>query len=74
MKEILISLKKLKTKILTSATAMDSIPDFVEMKNAKTISFLKELQQNTNLSIEAYRADGRDKLDAFIKLIRNNFV
>jgi len=69
MKEILISLKKLKTKILTSATAMDSIPDFVEMKNAKTISFLKELQQNTNLSIEAYRADGRDKLDAFIKLI-----
>jgi ATP-independent RNA helicase DbpA len=68
MKEIIADLHRVKQRILTSATAMDEIPDFVRIKDYETLNFLPQQQIQDNLTLKAVRSEGKDKLEAFFQL------
>lgn len=69
MQEIISELRALKQRILTSATAMEHVPDFVRLKKHQQLNFLAKDQIQENLSLKAIRSEGKDKLDAFFKLV-----
>ncbi|TLX76207.1 DEAD/DEAH box helicase [Labilibacter sediminis] len=68
MQDIITNLESLKLKVLTSATTMESIPDFIKLKDYTTLDFLPKQQLGKKLSLKAIRSEGRDKLDAFYNL------
>jgi len=67
MSFIIKQLKRLKKRILTSATHMDDIPPFTGISKPAEINFLEE--ELEGLSLRAVVADGHDKLDTLYKLI-----
>lgn len=69
MSYIIQSLPQLSQRILTSATSMDKIPDFVGLKNEKTISFLKENEIKPNIQLKKVMTTSEEKLDTLFKLI-----
>jgi len=69
MKEIIQQLKGLKQRVLTSATAMDEIPNFTGVKAPEELNFIEEEAQPQKLALKGVRAEGRDKLDVFVRLI-----
>lgn len=69
MKEIIWQLKRVQQRILTSATHMDEIPAFTGIKDPVELSFINEDEQPKGLSLKAIRSEGRDKLDAFFRLV-----
>jgi ATP-independent RNA helicase DbpA len=68
MQYILSKLTHLKRKILTSATLMNEIPPFTQIKNPKILNFIKEEIQ-PNFSLKAIRSREKDKLSALKELI-----
>ena len=69
MKEIILQLKALKQRVLTSATNLKNIPAFVGIKNADTLNFIGAEEKSVTLSLKGVRSEGKDKLDAFFKLV-----
>ncbi|MBS2099301.1 DEAD/DEAH box helicase [Carboxylicivirga linearis] len=69
MKEIILQLKALKQRILTSATNLKDIPAFVGIKSAETLNFIGAEEKSVTLSLKGVRSEGKDKLDAFFKLV-----
>ncbi len=69
MKEIIFQLKALKQRVLTSATNLKDIPAFVGIKNAQTLSYISEVEKPLTLTLKGVRSEGKDKLDAFFKLV-----
>ena len=60
-------------KILTSATVIDHIPDFVKLNNCHTINMLasEELAVNNRLAIWQVNAQTSDCLDTLLKLLHD---
>lgn len=73
MKAILIQLNNIKKRILTSATNLTEIPDFVNIKNPKTLDFLSTkdfsevLTYNIIETIEKHKVHSLEKLMYQIK-------
>ncbi|MCU4154482.1 DEAD/DEAH box helicase [Carboxylicivirga sp. A043] len=69
MKEIINELKNVRQRVLTSATAMDEIPTFTRLKSPEELNFIEETNVPHKLELKAVRAEGKDKLDVFVRLI-----
>lgn len=68
MEFIIKQLSGLKTRVLTSATALDEIPDFTGVVDPVVIDFTSE-EPEQRLNLCAIRAEGTDKLEALFHLI-----
>ncbi|WP_410478558.1 DEAD/DEAH box helicase [Pedobacter gandavensis] len=69
MAYIIAKLLSLKQRILTSATAMEQIPDFTGVKNAVEIDFLKDVKVAPDLKLKKVLTTAADKLDTLFQLI-----
>lgn len=69
MNFIISSLKNISQRFLTSATAMDNIPKFVELENEKTINFLKLGEAKPNIQLKKVMTIPEEKLETLFKLI-----
>lgn len=69
MNEIIEALENNSQRILTSATAMDKIPDFVGLKNEKTINFLKLQETKPDIQLRKVMTISEEKLDTLFHLI-----
>lgn len=69
MSYIIRKLLSLKQRILTSATAMDDIPDFTGITKATEIDFLKDIKVVPNLRLKKVLTTAADKLDTLFQLI-----
>ena len=69
MSFIIGSLKSIQKRILTSATEAVEIPAFIGMENTVKLSFLKENDTDTGLTVKTMRSDGKDKLETLFRLI-----
>ena len=67
MKDIISSLFNLEKRILTSATQGVEIPNFVSLKDPKTINFLKE--SATKLKLKSVLSPEKDKLETLAKTL-----
>lgn len=69
MAYIISNLKSLKQRILTSATAMDAIPDFTGVSKPINIDFLKDVKVVPDLKLKKVLTTAEDKLDTLFELI-----
>ncbi|EJL75294.1 DEAD/DEAH box helicase [Chryseobacterium populi] len=69
MEFIIGSLKNLSQRILTSATAMDEIPEFTGLKNEKTVDFLKLNEAKPDIQLKRVMTIPEEKLDTLFNLI-----
>ncbi len=69
MKEIIKQLKGIEQRILTSATAMDKLPSFTGIRTPEELNFIEEEELPRGLTLKGVRAEGRDKLEIFVRLI-----
>jgi len=69
MAYIIGKLRSLKQRFLTSATAMEEIPDFTGVKNAVEINFLKDVKSVPNLQLKKVKTQAEDKLSTLFDLI-----
>jgi len=69
MAYIISNLKSLKQRILTSATAMDAIPDFTGVTKPINIDFLKDVKVVPDLKLKKVLTTAEDKLDTLFELI-----
>ncbi|MGZ5192719.1 MAG: DEAD/DEAH box helicase [Kaistella sp.] len=69
MKFIIEDLDNCSQRILTSATAMDKIPDFVGLKNEKIINFLKIHDSKPDIQLRKVMTTSEEKLDTLFQLI-----
>ncbi len=69
MKFIIDSLKNITKKILTSATDAVEIPDFIELKNAERINFIKPGDEKEGLAIQSVFSPDKDKTETLFKLL-----
>ncbi len=68
MKLIIKRLSDLKTRYLTSATAIGNVPRFVGLENPKTVDFTTK-QKVDSLSIFEIRSEETDKIEALFRLV-----
>ncbi len=69
MKEIIVELKSLNQRVLTSATDIDSIPSFVGIDHPVKLDYIKDQAPLKGLKLKGVRSEGKDKLDAFYRLV-----
>lgn len=69
MTEIIQELKSLQSKYLVSATKLDKIPDFTQIKNPVTIDFLVERSHQINYF--GVKMGEADKLELLLELLCN---
>ena len=62
--------KRLKKRILTSATALDEIPTFVGLRKSVELNYTTEHKElKSSLVVKAVRVEGDDKLEALMLLL-----
>jgi len=70
MEEILHQCKNVKKRILTSATALKEIPEFVGIKNCVELNYSSDEHESESLlTIKSVRVGGNDKLEALMLLL-----
>ncbi|RZK80003.1 MAG: DEAD/DEAH box helicase [Pedobacter sp.] len=69
MSYIINKLLSLKQRILTSATAMEEIPDFTGVNKPVQIDFLKDVKVAPDLKLKKVLTTAADKLDTLFQLI-----
>ncbi len=69
MSYIIKKLLSLKQRILTSATAMNEIPEFTGIGKSVEIDFLKDIKVTPNLKLKKVLTTAEDKLDTLFQLI-----
>jgi ATP-independent RNA helicase DbpA len=69
MAYIIGNLRSLKQRILTSATAMEDIPDFTGLKQPLEVNFLKDVKVAPDLKLKKIVTTAEDKLDTLFDLI-----
>ncbi|WP_027384871.1 DEAD/DEAH box helicase [Epilithonimonas caeni] len=69
MEYIIGSLTGLSQRILTSATLMDNIPEFVKLNKEKKINFLKENESKPNIQLKKVMTTPEEKLNTLFQLI-----
>ncbi|MCT4616072.1 MAG: DEAD/DEAH box helicase [Marinifilaceae bacterium] len=71
MSQIVEKLDFLDLKILTSATIIDQLPDFMNVKSVKTLNFLERRKEASHFKMMLVETENRDKLYDLYKLISN---
>ncbi len=72
MRKIVRRISSPSTVVLTSATAIDKLPDFIAMDSAKVYDFTGETSSpRERIEIAEVVSDSRDKLDTLVKLLRS---
>lgn len=72
MKKIFKHLKNISRRILTSATNLQILPDFITLNNTITLSFLQHNQDlRKRLQVIRVNSDGKDKLSSLLSLLHN---
>ena len=67
---IINSLKNLKKRMLTSATELEEIPTFLQLKEPVKLNFLVPGSETPDgLTIKTVQSDGTDKLDTLFRLL-----
>lgn len=69
MEIILENLSHLKQRILTSATAMEEIPNFVGLANSEEVNYLHHQEQSPNLSLKILHTQSKDKLKLLMQVV-----
>ncbi|WP_214228474.1 DEAD/DEAH box helicase [Pedobacter sp. B4-66] len=69
MSYIIKKLLSLKQRMLTSATAMEEIPEFTGVSKPVEINFLKDVKVVPDLKLKKVLTTAEDKLDTLLKLI-----
>lgn len=69
MSYIICKLLSLKQRVLTSATAMDEIPEFTGVSKPIEINFLKDIAIAPDLKLKMVSTTAADKLDTLLQLI-----
>ncbi|MCU4175592.1 DEAD/DEAH box helicase [Carboxylicivirga sp. N1Y90] len=69
MKEIIRELSALKQRVLTSATNLNEVPGFVGLNKPLTLDYIKDQAPIKGLKLKGVRSEGKDKLDAFFRLV-----
>lgn len=69
MSYIIKKLLSLKQRMLTSATAMEEIPEFTGVSKPVEINFLKDIKVVPDLKLKKVLTTAEDKLDTLLKLI-----
>lgn len=69
MAYIIGNMRSLKQRMLTSATAMNDIPEFTGLKNPVEVNFLKDVKVAPDLKLKKIISTGEDKLDTLFDLI-----
>lgn len=70
MEYIIKMCKNLRKRILTSATTLKEVPDFVGIKHKKVLNYTTDHHQlKSSLIIKAVRVEGDDKLEALMLLL-----
>ncbi|MET1056965.1 MAG: DEAD/DEAH box helicase [Pedobacter sp.] len=69
MAYIIGNLRSLKQRMLTSATAMEDIPDFTGLKQPVEVNFLKDVKVAPDLKLKKIITTAEDKLDTLFDLI-----
>jgi len=70
MEYIVHQCNRLEKRILTSATSLDEIPDFVGLQKSKTLKFTTEHQEmESKLELKQVLVPGDDKLEALMLLL-----
>ncbi len=70
MEYIIQQCRGIKKRILTSATALDEIPDFVGINNAVELNYTEgQLESKSTLAVKLVRVKGDDKLEALMLLL-----
>ena len=69
MSEIAESLNNVSKKILTSATQIDELPYFINIRNPKTLDFTTG--DSNQLELKVVSTKSKDKLDGLVKLLKN---
>lgn len=69
MSQIVGKLKGLKQRILTSATVLDNIPEFVGVQNLKKLDYLEASPVVSALQLKYVRTPDSDKLELLFNLI-----
>lgn len=69
MAYIIGNLRSLKQRMLTSATAMNEIPDFTGLKSAVEVNFLNDVKVAPDLKLKKIISTAEDKLDTLFDLI-----
>lgn len=71
MSEIIEELYSLRFKILTSATVIDSLPDFMTIDSVQTLNFLEKKKENNRFRLLLAETENRDKVYDLYKLVSN---
>lgn len=69
MSYIIDAMENLSQRILTSATEMETLPDFTGLKNEKTINFLKAFEQKPKIQLRKVMTISEEKLDTLFHLV-----
>jgi len=69
MSYIIRRLLSLKQRLLTSASAMEEIPEFTGLSSQVEINFLKDVKVAPDLKLKKVLTTAEDKLDTLLKLI-----
>lgn len=69
MSFIVEKLSGLKQRILTSATEMENIPEFVGLNDEKIVSYLKQIEVKPDLHMKVVNTISEEKLDTLFNLI-----
>ncbi len=70
MRRIVKRMHRLRYVTLTSATALQEMPDFIDLSQAKVIDYTKGSDNpRSRMRIELVRSDNKDKLDALSRLL-----
>jgi superfamily II DNA/RNA helicase len=64
-------LRKLKTKVLVSATAKIKIPEFTGISNPWVLNFTKDIEEEPRLQLRKVISESKDKIDGLFNLICN---
>lgn len=66
---IIRGLRNLRKRVLVSATAGISIPDFVRLNNPTTLSFMPETDTPAGLTVKMVISPAKDKIDTLFQLL-----
>ena len=72
MRSLIRTMKRLQMRILTSATDLSEIPDFVQMKNAARLYYIdntRKTEQKQQLAVYHVASPAKDKLDTLYELL-----
>ncbi len=69
MSFIVEKLSGLQQRVLTSATEMETIPEFVGLNDEKIVSYLKNIEVKPDLQMKLVNTIAEEKLDALFNLI-----